>query len=102
MKILCLLVILANIFLLTWEYKNGTFLSRKENPEQHAIKGKETILLLHELKKETHSVLPNKNQVKRVDLYKPDNNQIREMQDNIEHTNTATAKQDEYPQVQLP
>jgi hypothetical protein len=37
-----------------------------------------------------------------VDLYKPDNNQIREMQDNIEHTNTATAKQDEYPQVQLP
>jgi hypothetical protein len=102
MKILCLLTLLANIFLLSWEYRNGTFSTHKESPEQQAVKGKEPILLLQELKKETHSVLPNKNQVKRVDLYKPDNNQIREIQDNIEHTNTATAKQDEYPPIQLP
>jgi hypothetical protein len=62
MKILCLLVLLANIFLLMWEYRSGAFTAHKEKPEQQAIKGKEQILLLRELKKEPHSLLPKINQ----------------------------------------
>jgi hypothetical protein len=101
MKILCLLILLANIFLLMWEYRSGTFTTDKKNSEQQIIKGKEQILLLRELKKEPQPLLPDRNQEKQMDLYKPDS-QIREMQDNIEHTNTATTKQAEYPQIQLP
>jgi hypothetical protein len=62
MKILCLLVILANIFLLMWEYRNGAFTAQKENLEQHAIIGKEQIFLVHELKTGSHSFLANPNQ----------------------------------------
>lgn len=61
MKILCLFVILANIFLLMWEYRNGAFTARKETLEQHAIIGKEQIFLVRELKTGSHSSLPNSN-----------------------------------------
>jgi hypothetical protein len=101
MKILCLLVLLANIFLLMWEYRSGAFTVHKGNPEQQVIKGKEQILLLRELKKETHSSLPNIDRETQMDALKTDS-QIKEMQDNIEHTNTTTTKQDEPPQGQLP
>ena len=74
-----------------WEYRNGAFTSHKENPEQHAIKGKEQIFLVHELKKEPQSLLPTINQESQTDAYKPDN-QIKEMQDNIERTNTSTTR----------
>ncbi|MSS75679.1 MAG: hypothetical protein EXR90_01965 [Methyloglobulus sp.] len=62
MKILCLLTLLANIFLLSWEYRNGAFSTHNESTEQHAIKEKEHIFLVGELKKESHSLLPNINQ----------------------------------------
>lgn len=62
MKILCLLVILANIFLLMSEYRNGNFTAHKTKPGQHAIYGKDQILLSHELKKEPQSSLPKPNQ----------------------------------------
>jgi hypothetical protein len=101
MKILCLLVLLANILLLMWEYRSGAFTAHKENTEQHVIYGKEQIFLVHELKKEPHPLLPKINQETQMDVNKADN-PFKEMQDNIEHTNTTTAKQSEYPQIPLP
>ncbi|WP_411728349.1 hypothetical protein [Methyloglobulus sp.] len=62
MKILCLLVILANIILLMSEYRNGNFTAHKTRPGQHAIYGKEQILLIRELKKEPQPSLPKPNQ----------------------------------------
>ncbi len=89
MKILCLLVLLANIFLLIWEYRGGAFTAHKENPEQGAVKGKEDILLLRELKKETHSALPTINQETHMDILKPDS-RIIEIQGDIEQTYIIT------------
>jgi hypothetical protein len=51
MKALCLTVILANIFLLLWEYRSGGVTENKASQEQRAIYGKEEIFLLNELKK---------------------------------------------------
>ena len=78
-----------------WEYRSGAFTSHKENPEQQAIKGKEQIFLVHELKKEPPSLLPNRSQETQMDAYKPDS----PIKDNID---TTTTKQAEYPQIQLP
>jgi hypothetical protein len=50
MKILCLLVVLANIFVFFWEYRSGAFLT-KQATEQPLIEGKEAIVLVQELKK---------------------------------------------------
>ncbi|MEQ1543476.1 hypothetical protein [Methyloglobulus sp.] len=99
MKILCLLVLLANIFLLTWEYRSGALTTHKESPEEQALKGKEQILLIRELKKETHSSLPNINQATQTDVLKPDS-RIIEIQGNIEQT-YITTKQAEHPKVKL-
>lgn len=102
MKILCLLALLGNIFLLTWEYRNGAFTAHKENLGQHAIKGKEKIFLVHELKKEMHSLSPKMNQETQMEARRPES-QIKEMHDNrIAHTNTTTTKQAESSEVQLP
>lgn len=87
MKILCLLVVLANIFLLMLEYRSGAFTVDKKNAEQQIITGKEQILLLRELKKESQTLLPKINQ---------------ETQGDLKHTDTATTKQAEYPQAKLP
>ena len=94
MKILCLLVILANIFLLMWEYRNGAFSAHKENPGQHLIYGKEQIFLLHELNKEPQSALPKPN--KKTQLGAPiPNNDIKDLQHNV-------INQTGYSQMQLP
>lgn len=58
MKILCLLVILANLFLLMWEYKSGAFTIRKNSGEQ-VIQGQEPIRLARELPK---AKVPNVSQ----------------------------------------
>ncbi len=50
MKILCILVVLANLFLLMWEYRSGAFTQKKSSQEQHLIIGKEPIILLDEVK----------------------------------------------------
>jgi hypothetical protein len=100
MKILCLLTLLANIFLLSWEYRTGAFSIRKENSEQLTIKGKEHIFLIGELNQQSHSLLPNVIQNPQPSGFSsvpPE----KEMQDNLE-PNTPTSKQTEYPQVQLP
>jgi hypothetical protein len=52
MKILCLIVILANICLFMWEYRNGAFNADNRKLEQQLIESKEQILLLQELKKD--------------------------------------------------
>jgi hypothetical protein len=52
MKILCLIVILADICLFMWEYRNGAFNVDNRKLEQQLIQGKEQILLLQELKKD--------------------------------------------------
>lgn len=63
MKILCLIVILANIVLLMWEYRNGAFDARKATPEQAAIVGTEQIILSHEQKKESQPPFPAPQQL---------------------------------------
>lgn len=50
MKILCILVVLANIFLLMWEYRSGAFAQHQPNQEQHLNNGKEQIILWDETK----------------------------------------------------
>lgn len=50
MKILCLLVILANISLFMWEYRTGAFAERKEeSPVRQDTMGREPIVLLDEV-----------------------------------------------------
>jgi hypothetical protein len=88
MKILCLLVILANIFLLMSEYRNGDFTAHKAKPEQQPIYGKEKIFLLHELKKEPQPSLPKPNQ--EISLDTPSLvNDIKETQRNTENTDAS-------------
>lgn len=88
MKILCLLVILANIFLLMSEYRNGDFTAHKTKPGQHAIYGKGQILLLHELNKEPHPSLPKPNQ--ETSLSAPGLvNDIKETQRNTKNADTT-------------
>lgn len=96
MKILCLLVILANIFLLMSEYRNGNFTAHKTRPEQHAIYGKEQILLVHELKKEPHSSLPKTNQETSLSAPSLGNDiDIKETRRNTK--NDDTSNKDEIP-----
>lgn len=63
MKILCLIVILANIVLLLLEYRDGAFVSQKAITGQTAMVGTEQILLSHEQKKESQPVLPATQQL---------------------------------------
>jgi hypothetical protein len=71
MKILCLLVALANIFLFMWEYRNGAFVEPKTNAGQTAIIEKEQIILLQELKKEPQPLLPKPPPQMHLDSVKP-------------------------------
>jgi hypothetical protein len=71
MKILCLLVALANIFLFMWEYRNGAFIEPKANAGQTIFAGKEQIVLLRELKKEPPSFLPKPPPQMQLDPVKP-------------------------------
>jgi len=58
MKALCLTVILANIFLLMWEYRSSSVTENNTSPEQKAIYGREQIFLVHELKKLPRDQVP--------------------------------------------
>lgn len=49
MKLLVLLIVLANVVLFMWEYRNGAFEPAVKPPQQP---GREPILLVNELKKE--------------------------------------------------
>ncbi|MBK8814022.1 MAG: hypothetical protein IPN42_00165 [Methylococcaceae bacterium] len=50
MKILCLLIILANVCVLLWEYRSGAFTQHKESHQQEIATGKESIMLWDEVK----------------------------------------------------
>jgi len=52
MKILCMIIILANISLFLWEYRSGELDSKKQELELETTlsKGNEKILLISELK----------------------------------------------------
>jgi hypothetical protein len=69
MKILCLLVVLANILLFMWEYRSGAFLTHGKDIEQPLISGAEPIILLGELK----SLPTNVDQAMPLNEGKPDN-----------------------------
>ena len=62
MKILCLLLTLANISLFIWEYRNGAFTDSKTTSEQSNIVGKEPILLASEMKAAPQPASPETNQ----------------------------------------
>ena len=53
---LCLLVLLANIFLLLWEYRTGAFSSTTNASEQQVLQGNEPIVLLEELPEESNTL----------------------------------------------
>ena len=101
MKILCLIILSANICLLIWEYRSGAFTSQPNIPQQHASAGKEQILLVTELKNKPQIPLPKPKQETQLQVYKSVN-PVKEMQVSIEHVNSTIYKQSEYPQVQLP
>ncbi len=48
MKILCLLVILANLYVLLWEYRQGAFSAPPKQTAQLTVTGTEPIILLNE------------------------------------------------------
>jgi hypothetical protein len=81
MKILCLLVALANIFLFAWEYRSGAFLSHNKSIEQPLISGKEPIILLSELKKRPPPIPTNVKQAMPLNPEKPDNITKETLQD---------------------
>jgi hypothetical protein len=85
MKILCLLIVLANIFLLMWEYRAGAFTDRKTSQEQPALAGKEQILLVGE------QIKPSQPQTAQSESKTPENKPINE-----------TSSQPEIPQPQSP
>lgn len=91
MKILCLLVILANIFLLIWEYSFGETNASKATQEQTAIIGKEPIVLSHEQKMKPRSSLPIPTRKVQLDVAKP-SSYINETQayENIPETTSKT------------
>jgi hypothetical protein len=95
MKILCLLVLIANIFLLMWEYRSGAFTAPKKTPEQQLIKGKEQIYLLSELKKKPQPLLPKMSQETEMDAPKPDS-PIQAIPGKVERADTTTTKQPEF------
>ena len=49
-KLLCLLIILANLSLLLWEYRSGGFADKEQPTEVQEVSGKEQIILLGEIK----------------------------------------------------
>jgi hypothetical protein len=101
MKTLCLLVMLANIFLLFWEYRSGAFTTPKEQPAQHDIAGKERIFLVHELKQVPPPMSPKIDQETRASEQIPDS-RIKEMQDNIDHVKPTISQQPDSSPTQLP
>lgn len=100
MKILCLLVVLANIFLLLWEYRAGAFTIRKDNVELQAINGREPILLAHEMIKKSQPLLPSVNQPAPVNTTTPDSNLPTEQ--NTKNTAPATVNPTEQPKIEVP
>jgi hypothetical protein len=101
MKILCLIILSANICLLIWEYRSGAFTSQTNTPVHQASVGQEQIFLATELKNKPPLSLPVQKQETQLQVYKsviP----VKEMQGSIEHVNSAIAKQSDYPQVRLP
>lgn len=62
MKILCLLLILANVSLFLWEYREGGFSTGKPNPKQQPIPGVATINLANEVQKQPNIIVPDNNQ----------------------------------------
>lgn len=48
MKILCLLIILANICVFLWEYRQGAFSAQPKLAEQMTLPGTEPIILIDE------------------------------------------------------
>ncbi len=50
LKILCLLIFLANLFLFMWEYRSGAFSQPESVQTKIALKGKESIVLWDERK----------------------------------------------------
>lgn len=57
MKMLCLLVITANVALFLWEYREGAFDSVKDKHRKQVVASREPILLLHEIDKK--SLIPS-------------------------------------------
>lgn len=95
MKTLCLTVILANIFLLMWEYRSGGFTENKVSPEQHATYGKEQIFLLHELKKQPQPPAA----LKPIRDIQPS---LFNLSNDIKDIPLKAGEQNENPQIKLP
>ena len=49
MKILCLLIFLANLCVLLWEYRSGAFTQYKDSRQHEITTGKESIVLWDEM-----------------------------------------------------
>jgi hypothetical protein len=73
MKQLCLLLILANVFLFLWEYREGGFNAVKVTSTQVKTPGVETILLANEVEKDTNIQLPKLNQEEQPLYQAPEN-----------------------------
>jgi hypothetical protein len=66
MKILYLLIILANIFVFLWEYRNGAFTDKSTSQAQAAVYN-EKIILLSEQIQQLQPALPKQTQEEQPD-----------------------------------
>lgn len=96
MKMLCLLVITANIALFLWEYREGAFDSVKDKPRKHVVASREPILLLHEVDKKSLIPTPDASLVPVTNELAQSNGEINKVDAigyqpviNMSTTNTA-------------
>lgn len=94
MKMLCLLVILTNIFVFLWEYRSGALMPTKETSEQSLAKGKEQIFLISETKDKSES--GKYNPAPDIPLNKPTTNFNFNQMENLSSNQTVA------PLTQLP
>lgn len=62
MKILCLLLIIANVSVFLWEYRQGGLSAKPDQPLTQATPGVDTILLANEVEKESALIPPKTDQ----------------------------------------
>jgi len=74
MKILCFLVVLANISLLLWEYRIGKLTTHLERSNQLVTIGNEKIYLVDELKNQTNVGSPKPSKEEPLNTINPDRN----------------------------
>ncbi len=103
MKILCFLLILANVSFFLWEFRAGALDKVEDNPQQLNTPGVDTILLANEVEKESALILPDSDNEGQPEMPKPENTAVPSAPGNdVNPLPTPAVKQTEPNKNQLP